>query len=478
MTFLIILYLCASVVRRNLVVRIVSTMSIDEKLYFMRQVREAFGSIGAIIPTSRYAARAMASEFARRRGPRAVLEAGAGTGAITAEIIRQLGPDDRLVMCEINPHFAAYLRRRFEREPAFRRVREQVTLYETSVTEIQGRHAFDCIISAIPFTSCPPEVTEAILEHYRTLLKPGGTLSYIEYAWLRGLKRRLAAGKTRAQAVAVNAVLDRSIRSYQFRRDLVWRNVPPAWIRHLRFGEPQPSDALQLRPLEHSHRVAVGKLAVADDVLPPVAGLAGLALLLARRESPIARLWPLPLGLATALAWFLRDPYRHVIPDPDAVYAACDGRVLAVERLHDSRFGTTEWLRIAVFLSLANVHINRAPVAGRVVQIVREQGGYAAANHYCAEHNAAQYTLIEGVHGPCVVAQRAGMVARRIVNRVGVGDLLAQGERLGLIRLGSRTDVYLPADRVWACVTPGAVVRAGMTVLARYVDMPRLPARS
>jgi phosphatidylserine decarboxylase len=154
--------------------------------------------------------------------------------------------------------------------------------------------------------------------------------------------------------------------------------------------------------------------------------------------------------------------------DPDLVYAASDGRVLSVERMFDPRLGTEEWLRIAVFLSLTDVHINRTPIAGKVIQILREPGGYAPAYDAASEHNVAQYTMLEGARGRCVVAQRVGLVARRIVNWSKVGDLLAQGERYGLICLGSRTDVYLPYADVQASVNPGDQVQAGITVIARY----------
>lgn len=474
-------------------------MTISEKFYFARQLRQSFDSIGAVIPTSRYAGRAMAAEVARRRGPKTILEVGPGTGSITAEIIKHLGPADRLVLCEINPDFVAYLRQRLERDPDFRRVRDRVILHAINVADIKGSQVFDCIVSAVPFTSLPVELTESILARYRDLLKPGGTLTYIEYAYLRALKHHLASAADRNRAEAVNAVLDRYIERHQFRRDRVWRNVPPAWIRHLRLSEPQPEDALVLQPLEQTHRITLGPLAMADDALPLVTGLGALAVLCAILDfrlrildasnlskiqnlplnvvkgpkSKIQNLWLLPVLAAATLAWFFRDPTRQVMLDPDVAYAACDGRVLSVERVRDPRLGNAEWLRIAVFLSLANVHINRAPVAGKVVQIFHEAGGYAAADSRSAEHNTAQYTVIEGVRGRCVVAQRVGLVARRIVNWSRVGQLLAQGERYGLIRLGSRTDVYLPADQVQACVTPGDPVRAGTTVLARYVETSR-----
>lgn len=442
-------------------------MSIHEKFYFIRQLGQGFDRIGAVIPTSRYAARAMVSECMRRPGPRTLLEAGAGTGAITAQIVRQLGPDDRLVVCEINPDFVAYLRQRFEREPAFQRVRDQVTLLAVSVTDIQGQAEFDGIISAIPFTSCPPELTEAILEHYRTLLKPGGTLTYIEYAYLRWIKRRIATGAARDRADAVQCLLEQYIQRYQFRRDLVWRNVPPAWIRHLRFTEAPVTDAVTLLPLEHIRRVAVGDLGVASDALVPVITLSTLGHLLRQRNPGLAKLF---LLCAILLIWFFRDPGRQIILDPTVAYAASDGRVIAVEYVRDPRLGDTEWLRIAVFLSLTDVHINRTPIAGKVIKVFDVQGGFAAANGPAAEHNLARYLVLEGVHGPCVVVQRAGLVARRIVSWVKPGQLLAQGERYGLICFGSRTDIYLPANQAQAVVTPGDQVQGGMTVLARYVD--------
>ena len=96
---------------------------------------------------------------------------------------------------------------------------------------------------------------------------------------------------------------------------------------------------------------------------------------------------------------------------------------------------------------MLDVHVNRSPVAGKVVDYFVEDGGYAAAMKPAAEHNVAAYTVLDTAHGTVVVAQRTGLIARRIVQRAPVGSLLARGERFGLIRFGSRTDVYLPADQ-------------------------------
>ncbi|WP_026369522.1 phosphatidylserine decarboxylase [Kallotenue papyrolyticum] len=437
----------------------------SEAFYFIRQLGQSFASIGAVMPTSRYAARAMAAQVARRRGPKAILEVGPGTGAITAAIVRQLQPGDRLVLCEINAEFVAYLRQRFEREPAFRAVRDQVTILHGDVTQMSFDEAFDVIVSAVPFNTCPPEVVRALMERYRALLTPDGVLTYIEYAWLGALKRRLP-GVQRAQIAGVQAVLAPYIKAHQVRRDLVWRNLPPAWVRHLRFSTPPVEAALHLQPDEDYRRVALGaELGIAADALPWLAGLS-LAATLLRRPRLLRRLaW----GALAPVAAFFRDPRRAVPSDPAAALAASDGRVLRVERVRDARFGPEEWLRIVVFLSLTDVHINRSPLAGRVREVVHETGGYAAADSAAAEHNAACYTVLDTPYGACVVAQRVGLVARRIVNWATPGDLLAQGERFGLIRFGSRTDVYLPADRFAARVVPGMVVRAGRTVLAQAI---------
>jgi phosphatidylserine decarboxylase len=182
-----------------------------------------------------------------------------------------------------------------------------------------------------------------------------------------------------------------------------------------------------------------------------VLGLAALA----KAARPKSRLWLVPALAAGPVAAFFRDPQRDVPEDPSIVVAASDGKVLGVERLVDRRFGDAEFLRIAVFLSVLDVHVNRAPVAGKVIDYFVEDGGYAAAMKPAAEHNVAAYTVLETEHGTVVVAQRTGLIARRIVQRAPVGSLLAKGERFGLIRFGSRTDVYLPADKATALVAPG-----------------------
>jgi phosphatidylserine decarboxylase len=249
----------------------------------------------------------------------------------------------------------------------------------------------------------------------------------------------------------------------------VLRAAPPLRVHHLRFTPATPHLAERLAPARTTSHVAVtGAMGLDSNGVFAAAALAGVALLtkaLVRRKP----LWLLPALAAAPAAAFFRDPRRITPDDAGAVVAPADGRVLSVERIRDERFGTDEWLRVAVFLSVLDVHINRAPVAGRVVAVTREEGGYANAMTAAAEHNVACYTVLETVHGRVVVAQRSGLIARRIVNRAQVGSLLARGERYGLIRFGSRTDVYLPADAAEALVAPGDRVVGGETILAHWL---------
>ncbi len=220
--------------------------------------------------------------------------------------------------------------------------------------------------------------------------------------------------------------------------------------------------------LPNRNRLALGNFGIDTDALRLIAGLIVAAALL-YQQFPGHKIWWAPVSVALLVTLFFRDPARRIINNSAAVYAASDGKVLAVEKLRDAQFGDQEWLRIIVFLSVLDVHINRAPIAGKVIDIIQERGRFAYAKAQAAEHNMAQYTVIEGVHGRCIVAQRTGFLARRIVNRNKLHYCLAQGEKFGLIRFGSRTDVYLPANKIQALVKKGDSVKAGETVIAQYI---------
>ncbi len=160
-------------------------------------------------------------------------------------------------------------------------------------------------------------------------------------------------------------------------------------------------------------------------------------------------------------AFFFRDPERQPPQARDTVLAAADGRVTAVEPTAD---GAT---CISVFLSLLSVHVNRSPVPGEVVAVRRRRGAFRAAfRQDAARRNEQNEIEIRTGQLRVRVRQIVGVVARRIVCRVVPGDRLAAGERFGMIRFGSRTDILVPAEsRI--LVVPGDRVRAGLTPVAR-----------
>jgi phosphatidylserine decarboxylase len=446
-------------------------MNLNEIRQFSRTFRGDAAGVGSLIPTSPYAARALASELARDTRPRRILEAGAGTGSVTAEIIKTLGPSDHLTLVELNPDFAAYLRERVASDPEFAHVRERVDVREMNVLDLEPGTHFDYIVSAIPFSNLPPELVSAILLRYQSLLKDGGVLSFIEYIYGRTLRQvgaqLLNDEDSRSKAAAVENIVASQARAYEFRRDTVLRNAPPAWVRHWRFDAAKVESAVHLLPREHTQRVDLGPLAFDTDALPFVAGLGALAWATRKRAPVLSGIAALA---AAGAAIFLRDPKRGVSADAELACSACDGEIMHIEQVHDPRFGDGTWLRIACFLSLADAHINRSPVAGKVAAVIHEDGGYAPAMRADAEHNAAAYTVIDAADGTrIVVAQRVGAIARRIVNRCKAGDVLARGEKIGLIRFGSRTDVYLPVDHYEVLVQPGDRVRAGETPIAKRV---------
>ena len=177
------------------------------------------------------------------------------------------------------------------------------------------------------------------------------------------------------------------------------------------------------------------------------------------------------LVITFAICGFFRDPER-VIPDQQgAVVSPADGKVVAASVVDNSLFYDGPTMKISIFMSVFNVHVNRVPYAGRVKEINYHPGKFIAANFDKAslenEHNAVLIETENGKH-LCVV-QVAGLIARRIICRIKPGENVIRGQRFGLICFGSRLDVYLPAN-VKVNVVVGDKIQAGVTILARLED--------
>lgn len=182
-----------------------------------------------------------------------------------------------------------------------------------------------------------------------------------------------------------------------------------------------------------------------------------------------------PLWLAIAVGAlgvfvvaFFRNPERALPGDETTAVAPADGRVLCVDLLEAPDASGTKQLRIGIFLSVFDVHVNRTPLAGRVVALERGGSKFLAAwNPRGERENVRLAMTLELADGRrIVVTQITGLIARRIVCHARIGQWIERGTRYGLIRFGSRTDVLLPADSV-AAVEVGDRVRGGATVIAR-----------
>ncbi len=202
----------------------------------------------------------------------------------------------------------------------------------------------------------------------------------------------------------------------------------------------------------------------------PFIALAGFITLILALTGPVVSAFA-GLIITVFIVYFFRDPTR-VIPDaPGAVICPADGRIICIKVVDDDRFFAGKSLKISIFMNVFNVHVNRIPLAGTVKNVSFKPGKFYSAdkdkaalhNEYCA------VSLITETGVSCTVVQVAGLIARRIVCRAETDDRFSAGERYGLIRFGSRVDLYLPPGTKTE-VTLREQVRAGETILARLEE--------
>jgi phosphatidylserine decarboxylase len=186
--------------------------------------------------------------------------------------------------------------------------------------------------------------------------------------------------------------------------------------------------------------------------------------------------WPgptavLPVLWVPVILWlfvFFRDPVRDGPRGDRLVIAPADGRVISVAEVEETMYLHRRATRIAIFMNVFDVHVNRYPVSGEIEIVHYNPGEFLVASREKASLVNEQASVgIRGPRGPVLVRQIAGLVARRIVTDGNPGDTARQGERLGMIRFGSRVDVFLDPS-VHVMVAEGRKVRAGRTVLAEY----------
>ena len=164
---------------------------------------------------------------------------------------------------------------------------------------------------------------------------------------------------------------------------------------------------------------------------------------------------------------FFRDPERESPAGDDVVVAAADGVVADIEELEESEVLKTKCRRVGIFLSVFDVHVNKAPIAGKIIYQRHHPGLYLdARNPECSQKNEALTWAIEGAKATLVIRQLTGAIARRIVPWSQVGDVVPKGFRFGMIRFGSRTEIYLPLSATLE-VKIGDRVAGASSVIAR-----------
>jgi phosphatidylserine decarboxylase len=310
----------------------------------------------------------------------------------------------------------------------------------------------------------------------RSIQPGGGVVCRLELAWGRwrrfwlktfrpGYVRRMAGARRGSTNGCPHEVIDpRDLKFFRNQPGYSWEPAddPFRWRDRIPFARAGLAEVVVLTPATLGPAAAL-----AAWLAGPGAG-AGAPLRVAG--------WVAAAGLAAAglsVLWFFRDPARSAPPGPGLVVAPADGRVVAIEEVgHDEFLGGPAVL-VGVFLSVFDVHVNRAPAAGRVVGVRYRRGKCLNALRSASARENEQLAIrlqeTTAPHRRYVVRQITGAIARRIVCWVKPGDELARGERFGMIKLGSRTELVLPREAGLRLRTRlGDKVRAGVTVLAEY----------
>ncbi|AWN81735.1 phosphatidylserine decarboxylase family protein [Candidatus Cardinium hertigii] len=168
------------------------------------------------------------------------------------------------------------------------------------------------------------------------------------------------------------------------------------------------------------------------------------------------------------LIYFFRDPYRIIHQQDQYILGPADGKVLRIERVYEGEYLKEERIRISIFMSPFNVHVNRFPMSGKIVYFKYHPGKYLVAFHPKAStHNERTTIVVENENGQQILfKQIAGFIARRIKFYFKEGEMVQQGEKCGFIKFGSRAEVYLPIDATIQ-VNTGDKIKGGITVLAK-----------
>lgn len=299
-----------------------------------------------------------------------------------------------------------------------------------------------------------------------TVQAGGGWCFNLEAAWgrvRRAVLRRVRPGYVRGMAALRQGRCDGCTHDIIDARDVkLVRNVCGYWFR------PE-DDRFAWRDRVPLARYGLAEVIFASALAGPA--FAGVLYAAARAGSVV--LWLLAAGLGWLwfqLVWFFRDPVRVAPADPDVIVSPADGVVTDIDEVVAPGFPGDRAARISIYLSVWNVHLSRVPRSGRVRQVRYFRGAFLNARHRdCVRRNEQLWLDYDDDRGRMIrVKQFSGALARRLVCFVRLGEHIRAGERFGMIKYGSRTDVLVPIGQPIAWnVKVGDIVAAGTTILAR-----------
>lgn len=204
---------------------------------FFRQAVQTFRATGAVIPSGTALATALTRYVTHRDDPSVpinILEAGPGTGPVSRAIAARMREGDTFDMVEANPKFVDHLTGLVKSDPVFLPVADRVTVHHALVTELGTDRRFDVIVSGLPFANFTAEEVRTIMEYYFTVLRPGGHLSFFGYLYTKQVKAIIAPLDDYLRQVRSGWEVQEWVNRYAVGREQVLRNLPPAWIHHLR----------------------------------------------------------------------------------------------------------------------------------------------------------------------------------------------------------------------------------------------------
>jgi len=206
----------------------------ERRLFFVEFLRN-FHSTGAILPSGRFLSAALARFVAQPSGqPRRILEVGPGTGAVTRHIISAMSPNDGLDLVELNEAFVRTLEHRFLNEPHFQAVADRARVLHRPVEELPADQHYDVIVSGLPLNNFSVASVEGILATLMGLLASGGVLSFFEYVAVRSVRSVVSGKADRERLRGIGRAMQTVLGPHEIRRDAVLRNIPPAWVHHVR----------------------------------------------------------------------------------------------------------------------------------------------------------------------------------------------------------------------------------------------------